>query len=721
MFPKELTERKQWITWRLGPNGEKLPNGKSNDPSTWCSYEEIKDFDKIAFVFSADDPFVGIDLDDCITEGGVFNDVSGDAFATFYGLAYCERSFSGKGLHLIVRGKKPDWAVCKRGNVECYDHSRFWIMTGDVEYGWEQIYHCQDELEHFLDKYLRKQEPKPKPQVSLAPIVIHRSAIEIIERAKHYVDNCQAAGEGSRNSVGFGISGHLHAMRGLNGEQLDMSDVISMMMLWNERNSPPLEAKEIESLARNARDKGTPREIKSHGIVHSAIDTIANDALVEAMWPSRTIEKANEDEDSDEDFCRAMLPEYGLMREMADYYTQLSLMPTPIMGLAVAVATMEVLLGRKVGSHTDLRTNDYNLVIAQTATGKESCKKAISKVFESAGAKHMLLPPEVQSGNGLISAMAAHPASIWIGDEFGKVLASVLDKKGSQHLKNIAKHLLSFYGESSGRFGGSSHAAGTKNEIDQPHLVILGLTTGATMFENITEGQVQDGLIGRIAFWPVQERPKPVRKYRAPAVPESLTASVSSWVNFDPGAIATAWDGSFSQSGGVSFGDITPKVHLMPITEDAETRYDDHRFAILDRMEKEPALRAALWGRTAARSLLLALCHRCSRMASPAEVASAAVESQDINWGIKLSNWLARIACELVEQNVVDKSVLLAKRVLEQLSAIDPRVSSREALRRCRTLTAGDLDAAAETLGYKIEFEPGKRKPRKFYRKTASQ
>jgi hypothetical protein len=317
--------------------------------------------------------------------------------------------------------------------------------------------------------------------------------------------------------------------------------------------------------------------------------------------------------------------------------------------------------------------------------------------------------------------MAAHPASIWIGDEFGKVLASVLDKKGSQHLKNIAKHLLSFYGESSGRFGGSSHAAGTKNEIDQPHLVILGLTTGATMFENITEGQVQDGLIGRIAFWPVQERPKPVRKYRAPSVPESLTASVSSWVNFDPGAIATAWDGSFSQSAGVSFGDVRPQVHLMPITEDAETRYDDHRFAILDRMEKEPALRAALWGRTAARSLLLALCHRCSRMATPAEVASAAVELQDINWGIKLSNWLARIACELVEQNVVDKSVLLAKRVLEQLSAIDPRVSSREALRRCRTLTAGDLDAAAETLGYKVEFEPAKRKPRKFYRKTKTE
>lgn len=721
MFPKELTERKQWITWRLGPNGEKLPNGKSNDPSTWCSYDEIKDFDKIAFVFSEDDPFVGIDLDDCIDESGVYNDVSGDAFATFYSKAYCERSLSGKGLHFIVRGKKPDWSVCKRGNVECYDHARFWIMTGDMEYGWDSIEECQAELEQFLEKYLKKPEQKPSSQATVTPIVIHRSAIDLIERAKHYVDNCQAAVEGSRNSTGFSIAGHLHAMRGLNGESLELQDVISLLGFWNDRNSPPMDESEVVSLARNAMDKGTPREIKSHGVAYQAMDTCANDALVEAMWPSKTIENANEEDDSDEDFCRAMIPETGLMREMADYYGSLSLMPTPIMGLAVAIATMEVLLGRKIGSHTDLRTNDYNLVIAQTATGKESCKKAVSKVFEAAGAKHMLLPPEVQSGNGLITAMAAQPASIWIGDEFGKVLSSVLDPKGSQHLKNIAKHLLSFYGESSGRFGGSSHAAGTKNEIDQPHLVVLGLTTGSTMFKNISEDQVQDGLIGRIAFWPVQERPKPVRRYRAPDVPESLVASVKRWVDFDPNAIGAAWDGSFGEPQSVSFGAVNPKVHLMPITDDAETRYDDHRFAILDRMDREAALRAAIWGRTAARSLLLALCHRCSRMSDPGCVATAAVELQDINWGIKLSNWLARIACELVEQNVIDKSVQLAKKVLEQLSSAGGRVSSREALKKCRILTAGDLDAAAQTLGYEIELEASKRKPKKFYRKAKSE
>jgi hypothetical protein len=710
MFPKELTERRQWITWRLGPKGEKLPNGKSNDPSTWCSYDEVKDFDKIAFVFSEGDPFVGIDLDDCISEDGIYDNVSGDAFATFYGRAYCEKSYSGRGLHFIVRGKKPDWSVCKRGNVECYEHSRFWIMTDQMEYGWDKIEECQAELEQFLSRHLRKQD-----QIKIdRPMVIHRSTIDLVERAKHYVDNCQSAPEGSRNSTGFSIAGHLHAMRGTYGERLEMQDVVAMLEVWNDRNTPPMDHTEIVSIAKNAAEKGTPREIKGQEIVRDASEILANDALVEAMWPSQKAESANEDEDTEEDFCRAMIPESGLMREMASYYHKLSLMPTPIMGLAVAVATMEILLGRKVASHTDLRTNDYNLVIAQTATGKEACKKAIQKVFEAAGAASLLMPTEVQSGNGLISALAAQPASIWIGDEFGKVLSGVLDKKASQHLKNIAKHLLTFYGESASRFGGSAHAAGAKHEIDQPHLVVLGLTTGSTMFESVSEGQVSDGLMGRIAFWPVQERPKPVRKYRTPEIPESLIAAVRQWHSFDPNSVGTAWTGSMDS---VSFGDIHPRTIMLGISEEAEQRYDDHRLAILSKMEAESALRAALWGRTSARSLLLSVCHRCSRMESPSECKSAAIEMQDINWGIKLSNWLSRIASDLVEQNVVDKSLMLAKRVLEQFQSSGEPIVAREVLRKCRVLTAGDLDAAASKLGFEVYFQPGKKRPKKCYRK----
>ena len=69
VIPEEMRSRRQWVTWFYGADGQKIPNGRSNTPSDWKSFEEIEIFDRIAFMFSADDPFTGIDLDDCIVDG----------------------------------------------------------------------------------------------------------------------------------------------------------------------------------------------------------------------------------------------------------------------------------------------------------------------------------------------------------------------------------------------------------------------------------------------------------------------------------------------------------------------------------------------------------------------------------------------------------------------------------------------------------------------------
>jgi len=101
-FPKSMTERRQWITWTLTSDGKKIPNGKSNDPSTWTDYESIKDESRIAYVFHESDPFVGIDLDNCIDENGRYNQAAMDAFEMLGTSCYLERSQSEKGLHFIV-------------------------------------------------------------------------------------------------------------------------------------------------------------------------------------------------------------------------------------------------------------------------------------------------------------------------------------------------------------------------------------------------------------------------------------------------------------------------------------------------------------------------------------------------------------------------------------------------------------------------------------------
>jgi hypothetical protein len=145
-IPVELRDRDQWVVWRREEHDgkpTKVPctttgqRASSTDPATWTSFEDARSaegFDGMGYVFSADDPFAGIDLDDCF-EGG---DLHPSASKIVQALdSYTETSVSGRGLHVLVRGElngsrrrtgKTPW----RGEFEVYDQGRYFCMTGQL-------------------------------------------------------------------------------------------------------------------------------------------------------------------------------------------------------------------------------------------------------------------------------------------------------------------------------------------------------------------------------------------------------------------------------------------------------------------------------------------------------------------------------------------------------------------------------------------------------------
>ena len=146
-IPNELKQRPQWVCWkREMRDGKqtKVPyiadtgecRASSTNPATWRTFEEAcrhaARFDGIGFVFAADDPYCGIDLDHAIDPGT--GEVHPDALEILRGFpSYTEVSPSGTGLHILCRAALSDGGTKKpRGaiEVEMYDRGRYFTVTG---------------------------------------------------------------------------------------------------------------------------------------------------------------------------------------------------------------------------------------------------------------------------------------------------------------------------------------------------------------------------------------------------------------------------------------------------------------------------------------------------------------------------------------------------------------------------------------------------------------
>jgi hypothetical protein len=697
--PNDLKHLRRWITWRL-EEGQKRPNCRWQDDANWKEFDSVEGFDRIGFVFTQDDDLCGIDLDDCASDGEL-NDLANEVLSRFAGTAYAEVSPSGTGIKLWTIAKKPDWSKCTNGaGVECYDSNRWFAVTGQVLDGFGDIGNGQAAVDWLCEKYLK---PEPKKQKAYEPVKF--ASTGIFDRARAYIDNAEKPMEGGRNNAAFRLAGHLMALVQPDGEKLGFQDVLLLVKQWNASCPSPMDESEVEAVVTSASKSGTPREDKEASI--PVVDTVGIDlsGIMNQAWGTKAQEKADEENDSDEDFCRAMVPDSGLLRDVFEFYLDQAYRPSNVMGLSVATSLCQTIFGRRIRTQTDMRTNDYNLVLAPTGSGKEACESTITKILLAAdpSGSHQI-PPDVQSGNGLIRAIAMNPCGIWVCDEFGKIMQAVLDKKGNHFIKSIGNHLLKIYSKSNGIYGGSAHASEVKNRIIEPHLVILGLSTACTVFSSFSSDHVNDGLLGRISFWPVQERPEPKEDMEITEPSEQLVQRVRAWIEFAPGG---------------NLGSQYPKPETIRMSDDACARWKQHRNAIDECMRSEAESRSAIWTRVGARSMKLALVHRAARLEVEPKACQwdfVQIEIQDINWGIKLSNWLARIACDLVRENTVDTNTAKAKAILVAATANGP-VSASVLLRLHRSITAGDFKAAADSLGYTTSVAGKKMKgrPKVFY------
>ena len=210
-IPSELKELNQWVCWKYENRNGKMTkppisaitgrHASNTTPTDWTSFEKAKTYyeshdemEGIGFVFSDDDPICGIDLDNCIEAMVICGDKpackeikewANELIERFD--SYTEFSPSGKGIHVILIGKKKGKAAHRKdaeNEIEIYDTGRYFTITGNVVNNHMEIEKKQEELDKLYDSLFTQEEKKTKQAKPKAVSLDDQSLIEKAKNAK---------------------------------------------------------------------------------------------------------------------------------------------------------------------------------------------------------------------------------------------------------------------------------------------------------------------------------------------------------------------------------------------------------------------------------------------------------------------------------------------------------------------------------------------------------
>ena len=217
-IPEELKRLNQWVCADANSKVPMQANrpyaASSTNPDTWASFEdalwavEHGYYDYLGFVFN-NNGIIGIDIDAGYDEDGNLTDLAYDILNMTQ--SYTERSRSGRGFHIFLKGELPFKGKNNLAGVEIYKTARFFIMTGDSvnPFG---IIHDQSAIDYVLQTYFLEYTRESKstavtPRI-YSPEWDHVKGSKRVKTRPHY----PVIPDGCRNICLTSLAGMMHSI-----------------------------------------------------------------------------------------------------------------------------------------------------------------------------------------------------------------------------------------------------------------------------------------------------------------------------------------------------------------------------------------------------------------------------------------------------------------------------------------------------------------------------
>lgn len=519
-IPAELRELKQWVIWKYEDVGAKKPTkvpydakeknklASVNDQNTWSNYSlcvecfNRGDCDGIGFVFTPDDPYTFIDLDS--TEGDpVAQDRQIKIFHEFD--SYSEISPSGKGLHIIIRGKVP--AGRRRSFIEIYSSQRYATMTG-VVYHKKPIEDRQSLLSTLYDQM----------GAGGAATTLFKGDDNEKYKDKEIVEQAKTATNGDKF---FDLYRGSWQARYPSQSEADFALIDIIAFYTQNRNqisrifrSSNLGSRDkakrqdyINWMINKSFDRMLP-QLDFDGFKNSVQDTIANNKIsIEPANPiGRPIKQLSLEVETEQPLKSSVPIPPGLLGELAQFIYASAPRPVPEIALAGAIGLMAGICGRAYNvSNTGL--NQYILLLAKTGMGKEGMRSGIDKLMNAIKltvptSSNFIGPSHIASGQALVKYI--HKKSqcfVSILGEFGHTLRNISNVHANSHDIRLKQELLDIYQKSGHQdvYRSSIQADLEKSTeaTNSPALSVLAESNPHTFYEALTEEMIVEGLLPR--------------------------------------------------------------------------------------------------------------------------------------------------------------------------------------------------------------------------------
>ncbi len=411
-------------------------------------------------------------------------------------------------------------------------------------------------------------------------------------------------------------------------------------------------------------------------------------------------------------FPRELMNVPGLVGDVARWMVDSSTRQQHAMCLASSLVTMGAVLGRRVATPTDLRSNVYCLGIGETACGKDPSVRLPHVLLKRAKLEHLIGPGEWKSDSGLRAALIDSPSHAAFCDEFTKLLDAMAGKNAPSHLKGIKRYLLELWAASNSIHYAPAYANRALNKpvtIEQPNLCVYGTGVPSELFSSLDRGVVQDGFLNRILVFFADEQLPERRVVGRAEPPEALVKQLQELDRHVAQGL-----GEFA-----SMSQASPVARIIPMTEDALRLLDDLERENEKRVTKMRAARedlSDLWVRLGAQIAKIAL------IRSASDDPDRAIGVGDVAWARDLVVWcLERTMIEAASRLSDSAQEALVKRVLRIIVESGPDgVTINTLTRRTQWLRRSDrqdilltLQDSGEILVQQEAGEGSARRPKK--------